>query len=159
MTRKGLSYAYVTLSIHQYTDSDNVVHIDIDQSLTGGIPGTSEKRTADWTGREHTDHIFGTVIGKSRFLRGSKGADGKVRPDVDMQTPVDDEKIRKFLRGEINEDGSESEGFIVEEGIGQEFGDGEGLWFQSYVVNQDEGYEWTAEQVCPVSFPSLLAMG
>jgi len=69
-----------------------------------------------------------------------------------MQTPLDDEKVRRFLRGEILQDGSDSEGFIVEEGIGKEFGDGEGLWFQSYVVNKDAGYGWTAEQVCPFVF-------
>lgn len=148
MTRKGITLATLTLHVTQYKDSDNVPHVDVDQTITGGIKGTSERRTSDWQGREHKDHIFGTVIGRSRFLRGSKRDDGKVRPDVDVQTPVDDEKVRSFLRGEVLADGSETEGFLVDEGVGQEFGDGEGLWFQSYVENQDSGYEWTAEQVC-----------
>lgn len=148
MTRKGITLATLTLHVTQYKDSDNVPHVDIDQTITGGIKGTSERRTADWQGREHKDHIFGTVIGRSRFLRGSKRDNGKVRPDVDVQTPVDDEKVRSFLRGEVLADGSDTEGFLVDEGVGQEFGDGEGLWFQSYVENQDSGYEWTAEQVC-----------
>jgi len=58
--------------------------------------------------------------------------------------PEADAKVQKFLRGEIQLDGSASEGFIVDD-EGTEFGEGEGLWVQSYVVNQEVG--WTAEQV------------
>lgn len=146
VTRKAISYATVTLNVNQYTDSENVGHIDIDQTLTGGIKGTTEKRIADWNGREHSDHIFGTVEGRSRFLSGSKGEDGKVRPDVDVCTNiggngVGDARVKKFLRGEILADDSECEGFLVEDG------DGLGVWFQSFVENKDEGYGWTAEQV------------
>lgn len=148
MTRKAISLATLTLSVSQYKDDSQIGHIDIDQTITGGIKGTTERRTADWNGREHKDHIFGTVEGKSRFLRGSKGADGVVRPDLDMQTSIEDPQVRKFLVGELLADGSETDGFIVEEGIGGEYGEGEGLWFQSWVVNLDPGYEWTAEQVC-----------
>lgn len=147
MTRKGISYATITLDIKQYADADNVTHIDIEQTLTGGIKGTSEKRIADWNAREHKDHIFGTVVGKSRLFKGTKDEDGKTRPNLEVCTKiggngVDDAKVKKFLRGEILADGSECEGFLVEEG------DGEGVWFQSFVENQDEGYGWTAEQVC-----------
>lgn len=153
MTRKAITFATVTLSINQSVDSDKVHHIDIDQTLTGGLKGTSEHRIADWQIREHSDHIFGTVDGRSRFLRGSKGEDGKVRPNLEVITSiggngVDDAQAKKFLRGEILADGSECDGFVVEEGIGQEFGDGEGLWFQSFVQNKDPGYGWSAEQVC-----------
>lgn len=38
----------------------------MEQTLTGGIPGTTECRTLDWAEREHTDHIFGRVVGRSR---------------------------------------------------------------------------------------------
>jgi len=51
------------------------------------------------------------------------------------------------LRGEILADGSETEGFLVE-ALGEEYGDGEGLYIQNFVVNKDAGYGWTAEQVC-----------
>lgn len=147
MTRKGISYATITLDINQYTDSDNVFHIDVEQTLTGGIKGTSEQRIADWNIREHKDHIFGTVAGRSRFFQGVQDEDGKTRPNLEVCTKiggngVDDEKIKKFLRGEILADGEQCDGFLVEEG------DGQGVWFQSFVENKDPGYEWTAEQVC-----------
>ncbi|OJJ40447.1 hypothetical protein ASPWEDRAFT_33843 [Aspergillus wentii DTO 134E9] len=148
VTRKALSYATVTMKINQYANPENnkVVNIDIDQVVTGGIKGTSEKRITDREKREHSDHIFGTVQGQSRLLRGSKGEDGKVRPDIELNTKIDDEKVRKFLRGEVLPDGSASEGYVVEE-LGEEHGEGEGLWLQSFVQNTDSGYGWTAEQI------------
>ena len=66
LTRKAIAMATVTLNITHYKDDSAVEHIDIDQVLTGGIPGTSERRILDWTPREHEDHIFGSVCGKSR---------------------------------------------------------------------------------------------
>ncbi|KAJ5777850.1 hypothetical protein N7520_001096 [Penicillium odoratum] len=148
--RKALPYATVTLHVHEYTDSADplVYHIDIDQVITGGISGSKESRTLDWNGRDHVDNIFGTIHGRSRMFRGAKGDDGKVRPALDVQTKVGeteaDAKVQKFLRGEILIDGSASDGFVVDD-EGAEFGEGEGLWVQSYVMNQDSG--WTAEQV------------
>ena len=44
------------------------VQIDIVQVLTGGISGTTEHRTLDYVEREHSDHIFGRLNGRSRFL-------------------------------------------------------------------------------------------
>lgn len=143
--RKALPYATVTLHVHQYADSANpkVYHIDVDQVITGGITGTKEVRTLDWTSREHVDNIFGAVSGKSRHFRGEKG-----RPAIDIQTSAgkseDDSKIQKFLRGEVLADGSASDGFIVDN-EGEEFGEGEGLFVQSFVQSKDNG--WTAEQV------------
>ncbi|KAJ5082734.1 hypothetical protein N7532_011777 [Penicillium argentinense] len=148
--RKALPYATVTLHVHEYPDSANpkVYHIDVDQVITGGISGSKEARTLDWTSREHVDNIFGTLSGKSRHFRGAKGEDGKIRPAVEVQTsvgkPEDDAKVQKFLRGEILSDGSASDGFLVDE-EGEEFGEGEGLYMQSFVQNNENG--WTAEQI------------
>lgn len=148
--RKALPYATVTLHIHEYADSADpkVYHIDVEQVITGGITGSKEVRTLDWTSREHVDNIFGSLSGKSRHFRGAKGDDGKVRPAVDVQTsvgnPEDDAKVQKFLRGEVLADGSASDGFIIDE-EGEEFGEGEGLFVQSFVESKDNG--WTAEQV------------
>lgn len=153
-TRTAISYATVTLQVHEYEDSENPKHqhIDVEQIVTGGLNGTSETRTTDWVARPHTDHIFGTLEGKSRLVRGAKGADGKVRPNLEVNVKVNndeaDAKVKKFLQGEILADGSEAEGFLVED-LGEEIGEGEGLWVQNYVVNQDDGYGWSAEQVCP----------
>jgi hypothetical protein len=140
--RKGLSYATVTLHIHSYPDetTPSTYHIDIQQVITGGIQGTKENRTLDWTERDHTDNIFGTLHGRSRLLEG-KSEDGALRPALEIQTVVSDAeagaKIGKFLRGEILVDGSKSEGFVGEEG--------EGAFVQSFVRNEVAG--WTAEQV------------
>ncbi|KAJ5732511.1 hypothetical protein N7493_003992 [Penicillium malachiteum] len=147
--RKGLSYATVTLHIHQYTDAEKplVYHIDVDQVITGGIKGTSERRVLDFTEREHTDDIFGTVRGLSKMVRGAKNENGKLAPAVELQSKVGvpelDEKLQKFLRGEILVDGSESEGFLLDD-EGDEFGEGEGLFVYSWVVNEKS--QWTAEQ-------------
>ncbi|CEO60043.1 hypothetical protein PMG11_04686 [Penicillium brasilianum] len=148
--RKALPYATVTLHVNEYADSANpsVYHIDVDQVITGGITGSKEARTLDWQEREHVDNIFGSLRGKSRFLRGSKADDGKVRPAVDFQTKVGDAekdaKVQRFLRGEVLLDGSAAEGYVVDD-EGAEFGEGEGLWLQSFVVNEQNG--WTAEQI------------
>ncbi|KAF9892012.1 hypothetical protein FE257_002976 [Aspergillus nanangensis] len=144
--RKAISLAYVTVEIKQYPDeTDNkIMHIDIKQFVTGGIEGTTENRTTDKVKREHQDHIFGRVEGTSELFRGSKGADGKVRPNFEFSTPGDNEKAKKFLNGEILKDDSECDGFVVED-LGEELGQGEGLWLQSYVVSLDSA--WTAEQI------------
>ncbi|KAH9009553.1 hypothetical protein EDB83DRAFT_2512990 [Lactarius deliciosus] len=64
--RSAIALATVTLYVKHYKDESGVEHIEIDQRLTGGVPGTVENRTLDWTPREHDDHLFGAVIGKSR---------------------------------------------------------------------------------------------
>lgn len=58
----------LTLAIKHTTDEAGIEQIDIAQTLTGGIPGTTEKRTLDWHERDRQDNIFGPVTGKSRRL-------------------------------------------------------------------------------------------
>ncbi|PPQ67074.1 hypothetical protein CVT25_005675 [Psilocybe cyanescens] len=69
LKRKAISIGSVTLAIKHYKDADSVEHIDIEQTLTGGIPGTTEIRTLWWKERESEDHLFGHVIGKSRRVK------------------------------------------------------------------------------------------
>lgn len=69
MTRKIIAVATITLDIRHYRDDNAMEHIDIDQTLTGGISGTSERRILDWTMRSREDHIFGAVLGKSRRIK------------------------------------------------------------------------------------------
>lgn len=66
MTRKAILMATITLNIKHTKDEAGVEHIVINQTLTGGIPGTTEERHLDWTERPHKDHIFGACLGKSR---------------------------------------------------------------------------------------------
>ena len=63
--RKAISLATVYLDVKEYVDDKGETHIDIDQTATGGIKGTSEKRVLDWKIPEntHKDGIFGEVEG------------------------------------------------------------------------------------------------
>ena len=56
----------VTLDVKHYKDGEGIEHIDIDQTTTGGIPGTAEKRTLSWKETAKKDPLFGDIIGKSR---------------------------------------------------------------------------------------------
>ena len=68
-TRKAISMATIYLDVKHYKDDNGVEHIDIDQTLSGGISGTSEYRILDWDEREHEDHVFGPVLSKSRRVK------------------------------------------------------------------------------------------
>ncbi|KAL4781447.1 hypothetical protein BJX76DRAFT_16479 [Aspergillus varians] len=149
--RTTLAWVTVTLNTKQYQSPDHpddktIQHIDVENVVTGGVQGTSEFRITDWKKRERNDTIFGRVEGQSQLFRGAAAKDGsgKVRPNVEVQTTIDDEKIGKFLRGEITADGAEVEGFLVDP-VGDGFGEGQGLWLQSYVKSLDSS--WTAEQI------------
>jgi len=67
-TRKAIAWATITLHTKQYTPSDGITHIDIDQTATGGVKGTTENRLLDWTERSHSDYMFGDLKGKSRWV-------------------------------------------------------------------------------------------
>ncbi|KIK80400.1 hypothetical protein PAXRUDRAFT_158818 [Paxillus rubicundulus Ve08.2h10] len=66
LKRQAISMFNLTLSIKHTTDDAGVEHIDVDQTLSGGISGTSENRILDWQERPDEDDIFGAVVGKSR---------------------------------------------------------------------------------------------
>ncbi|CCX30157.1 hypothetical protein FPQ18DRAFT_315313 [Pyronema domesticum] len=66
MTRTAIGLATITLDIKHFKDKEGVEHIDIQQTMTGGIKGTEEKRTLDSVERGHKDHIFGNVVGKTK---------------------------------------------------------------------------------------------
>ncbi|GJJ13911.1 hypothetical protein Clacol_008168 [Clathrus columnatus] len=66
--RTAIRLATITLHVNHYY-KDGVEHIDIKQTLTGGIEGTEENRTIDWTERKHTDKLFGPVVSKSRRIK------------------------------------------------------------------------------------------
>ncbi|KAI0021032.1 hypothetical protein F4780DRAFT_779016 [Xylariomycetidae sp. FL0641] len=70
LVRKAIGAASVTLHVKQYTGDDDggKPHIDIQQTATAGVKGTTENRVLDWTPREHKDWLFGTVQGQSRFI-------------------------------------------------------------------------------------------
>lgn len=151
VVRKAIGISTVTLKLRQYWEpgpetSTPIAKIEVTQSTSSGLPGTTEKRTLDWSETPQEDHIFGACLVQTRWIRGSKSADGKVRPNIDLQTKAADESVVRFLRGEIF-DGSDSEGFVVENPTGAEIGkgEGEGLWVQLFIRSKNNG--WSAEQV------------
>lgn len=128
--RTALYFARVTVRIHEYPNEENpeIYHVKAESVVTGVIPGTTEFRTLDWKKREHTDSIFGDLIGQSRHFTDINA--------LDIQSYVenieDRKKIADFLTGKTLPDGSESEGFTGEE------------FMQSFVKAE---LGWTAEQV------------
>ena len=63
--RKAIGMATLTIKITHYKDDQGIEHANADQSLGGGLAGTKEERNLSNTPREHTDYIFGSVIGRS----------------------------------------------------------------------------------------------
>ncbi|KAK4075493.1 uncharacterized protein Triagg1_4614 [Trichoderma aggressivum f. europaeum] len=75
LVRKGIGLATITIEVEQYegppkppnTAADVVTHIDIKQSASG-LSSTQENRCLDNFPRDHTDWLFGTVTGRSRWV-------------------------------------------------------------------------------------------
>lgn len=84
MKRKAISFATITLHVKQYNDDQSVTHIDIEQTASGGIKGTTELRYLNWEQGEHEDDVFGAVRGRTRWVQdlaaGESGAGGKLDP-------------------------------------------------------------------------------
>lgn len=81
MVRTAIKYATITLHTKQFTDEAGVVHLDIGQSVTGGLKGTDEKRTLDGATASHEDHIFGKVTGHSSWTTKDKITDDFLKSD------------------------------------------------------------------------------
>ena len=111
----------VQLTIDEYT-KDNMIHIDI-TSVASGLSTTQEDRTLNWTDAEHSDRIFGKVVGKSRLF---KMGDFSMEGDGPEEDAV-------FLRAEKLKDGETDSKFLNDEFV------------QSWAVSQGGG--WTAEQI------------
>lgn len=112
--------------MHQYAES-GITHIDIDQTATGGIKGTREERTLNWTPKTHSDHLFGDLVGKSRWTG----------PGCEGWDALDSYLKEGWLEGDEEKGGPNGE-----------------LHIQNYVVNAKGG--WTGEQVCPSFFNFVL---
>ncbi len=126
MTRKLVGNATLTLTVKHYTappsppadpSGPEVSHIEIEQTGTGGLKGSTERRCLDYTFREHSDWLFGTVQGQSKWM-----------------TPADitDEFLKgkegEWLEGEEEKGGPNGETHIL-----------------SHVESQDS--DWTATQI------------
>ncbi|KAG2350187.1 hypothetical protein BDR05DRAFT_954290 [Suillus weaverae] len=67
--RRAISMFTLTLVVKHYTDEGGFEHVDIEQTLSGGISGTNEYRTLDWEERGQSDDVFGAVIGQSKRVK------------------------------------------------------------------------------------------
>jgi len=68
LKRKAISIATITLYV-KHTTEDGVERIVIDQTISGGIPASTEDRTLNWAPRENNDQTFGEIITKSRRVK------------------------------------------------------------------------------------------
>lgn len=98
---KAIGFATVYLDISVYTckcpkTSESAMNIDVLQTATGGLAGTTEKRRLDWTMQNHTDYIFGNVSRWSRLIGGLRDQERNTRPNFEVQTKVDDERVADF---------------------------------------------------------------
>ncbi|KAH8690442.1 hypothetical protein BGW36DRAFT_349845 [Talaromyces proteolyticus] len=150
VVRKAVGMSNVILGIKEYAEVDEstgepVIRFEISQNTTSGLPGTTESRWVDGNERKQEDHIFGKTAVSMNWINESKNVKGKIFPVVDSKTIlVYDDNIPKFLAGEVNDDNSPSDGFLVErpqKDVGKE---GDGLWLQLFIRNLDG--KWTAEQ-------------
>ncbi|KAL5044675.1 hypothetical protein BDW71DRAFT_215539 [Aspergillus fruticulosus] len=165
----GLAGVRITMSItpagfdSSGTPDPTETVITVDVTPTGtptGVGAATEVRKMDWRPFERSEFLFGLCQERSQFVYAKEGGDdeygssGKgpgVYPDVEMQTKVGDLRAGRFLRGEINEDGSDSFWDITGQGRGAEEKEKEGksdgpVWVHSFVRNL-HGRRWTAEQI------------
>ncbi|KAL5340189.1 NADP-dependent oxidoreductase domain-containing protein [Aspergillus crustosus] len=148
LIRKGIGAATTTLQFTSTTEpsssspsssssTEPATNITMRQTLTGGIPGSSEERITDWVERERANHIYGNVQTRSRLVNGVKDENGAVRPELEVQSKTDvkavEEEIRGYLRG--------GEPYLVEAGkeVYPE------LYIHDFGRNEKGG--WTAEQI------------
>ncbi|OAG43201.1 hypothetical protein AYO21_02487 [Fonsecaea monophora] len=119
LKRKIILLATVTLSVKEYIDDKDTTHIDLDQTATGGIQGTRELRTLDWSETIHRDHIFGTLKSRNRWVSDLKTCESG------NGGPLDQYLTEGWLDEKVGPNG---EGFV-----------------QNWVINEERG--WTAEQI------------
>ena len=153
LLRKAINIANISVTITMKTEKNDagqpVLHVSSEQVATGGIRNV-ESHFLDWVFRESADMVAGVLAGRSRFVYGKKDENEKAGLDLEVQSNVKgnaktNEKIRKFLQGEILADGSPSEGWLVETSIVEGVGECDGVWLQNITESKKDG--WTNEQV------------
>ncbi|KAF2118126.1 hypothetical protein BDV96DRAFT_596999 [Lophiotrema nucula] len=129
LTRKAIGLATVTQHLRTTTEATDppATTIVIEQTVTGGLKGTTEKRTLDWQWRAHSDHLFGDLRGRSRYTTLSAIL---TDPQGSYEDKAALDEDAKFLVGE--------EGTWLEETK-------EGEVVESYVENEGKG--WTGWQI------------
>ncbi|RYP03441.1 hypothetical protein DL765_010485 [Monosporascus sp. GIB2] len=141
MLRTTLGLATITLHVKQYTgppkppstSTEPATHVDIEQTVTGGVKGNTERRCLDWEARAHSDYLFGAVRGQSRWVRG--GGDELARAAAEVEPAG-----AAYLAG-----GADQGEWL--EGEGEAGGPAGETHILTFARNVDEGRGWTATQV------------
>jgi hypothetical protein len=149
LRRKAVSSGTITLKITQTTPETTAatasngastataepVKLMMQQGLRGIFPGVEQTRSLDWTEHDHVDAVSGAAITvQSRFVNGVRGADGKVKPELDVVTAVKKGEVGEYLGAAVEVVGEHGNGDVVERAFVQDF-----------ISGGAEG--WTAEQV------------
>lgn len=147
LIRKGIGAATLTLHISQskgapsepaqdpVDTSETVEHINIDQVITGGIKGTTEKRCADNRRREHTDWLFGHVSGRTLFYASAADVSKDFADEFLVQGFGDQEVLVSHV---VNLD--DGKGWVATQVWGfQTIKDGSRRYVRNVVVTKGEG--------------------
>ncbi|KAL4957565.1 hypothetical protein BDW69DRAFT_191535 [Aspergillus filifer] len=105
LTRRAISVATQTLHFNSSTIQNEggtqIPQLTMRQTLTGGIPGSTEERVMDWFERLRSNHVYGNILSKSKLVKGIVDGSGTLKPEIQVQSQVKDEKaaakIKEFL--------------------------------------------------------------
>ncbi|KAL2827586.1 hypothetical protein BDW59DRAFT_160230 [Aspergillus cavernicola] len=145
LRRKAVTSGTITLNITQTTDSNSpVTNLMMQQGLRGIFPGVEQTRALNWTDHEQVDSVSGAgIVVRSRFVRGVKDGDAKVKPvfEVETDSPKNKSDVESFLGTPVS----------VRD-LGEKDGEGEESLEKAFVQDSitcaDSG--WTAEQIWAV---------
>jgi len=104
--RRAISMFTLTLVVKHYADEGGFEHIDIQQTLSGGISGTTEYRTLDWEERNINDDVFGALIAQSKRIKAEEVDDEFLRSGW-TEDAVEDGLILAVARSDTSKSGME----------------------------------------------------
>ncbi|KAL6906847.1 hypothetical protein GGI43DRAFT_395947 [Trichoderma evansii] len=134
LIRKGIGLATITIQVEQYdgppsppnTAAAVVTHIDIEQSASG-LSSTQENRCFDNFEREHSDWLFGTVKGRSRWAKLEEVEDEFLKKGWEI------EGDGQFI---VNSAKNEEKGWVADQVWGFQIVNGERRYCRNVVVTK-----------------------
>ncbi|PTB69838.1 hypothetical protein BBK36DRAFT_17199 [Trichoderma citrinoviride] len=137
LTRKAIGLATITIEVRQYegppkppnTATDTVTHIDIVQSASK-LSSTQENRCLDGFTRGHTDWLFGTVEGSSRWVSLDEVTDEFLKKGWEVEG-----EGKSFI---TNVAKNAERGWVAEQVWGFQIVDGERRYCRHVVVTKGE---------------------
>ncbi|KAK0748263.1 hypothetical protein B0T21DRAFT_406788 [Apiosordaria backusii] len=71
----GLALQGVGWMTRKMPSAEQFTHVEIEQTGTGGMKGSTEKRCLDYNFRDHSDWLFGHVKGQSKWISAAEITD------------------------------------------------------------------------------------